>query len=363
MQANRHCLSIATQLDSSDFDAQTWNLEPHPWLIIVAMSYFLAIDAGGTKTQCLLADETRVLARATTGTLKLMRVSEQEATARLHAMLAEVAATAGVSLSQITRSCFGLAGLSSPAVRAWASRALCKSVAGELLLCGDEEIALNAAFSGGPGILVVAGTGSNAIGRTADGSLFGAGGWGPVLGDEGSGTWIGLEAIRAALRAQDRDTPSNLNCAQPGNGLDGVSTSLLREIERHWNLNSLGELVALGNQRADPNHPAPDFASLAPVIARLAEQGDTLATQVLTRAGEHLAELAALVFRKMTAAPTATPEEPAAIGVAFTGSVLTHIAPVRAAMTARLAGTLPAACVRQSPVDPLEGALWRARRG
>jgi N-acetylglucosamine kinase-like BadF-type ATPase len=352
------------------------------------MITFLAIDAGGTKTQCLLADETRVLARAMTGTVKLMRVSEQEATARLHAMLAEVAATAGVSLSQITRTCFGLAGLSSPAVRAWASRALCKSVAGELLLCGDEEIALDAAFSGGPGILVVAGTGSNAIGRSTDGRLFGAGGWGPVLGDEGSGTWIGIEAIRAALRAQDGELLSDLNHGadrtQPGIEFNGVSTSLLREIERHWNLNSLGELVALGNQRADPNHPAPDFASLAPVVARSAEQGDTLATQVLTRAGEQLAELAALVFQKMTSttpgAPSMTvssgvPSERSllagvgsswvgsTIGVAFTGGVLTHIAQVRAAMTARLAGTLPAACVRQSPVDPLEGALWRARRG
>jgi N-acetylglucosamine kinase-like BadF-type ATPase len=324
------------------------------------MSTFLAIDAGGTKTQCLLADETRVLARATTGTVKLVRVSEQEATARLHAMLVELAAAADVSLGHVTRTCFGLAGLSSPAVRAWASRSLCKSVAGELLLCGDEEIALDAAFRGGPGILVVAGTGSNAIGRAADGRLFGAGGWGPVLGDEGSGTWIGLEAIRAALRAQDRDPLGNFNCAQPGNGLDGVTTSLLREIERHWKLNSLGELVALGNRRADPNHPAPDFASLAPVVARSAEQGDTLATQVLTRAGEQLAELVALVFRKMNAAPTATPET---VGVTFTGGVLTHIAPVRAAMTARLTGTLPAVCVRQSAVDPLEGALWRARRG
>jgi N-acetylglucosamine kinase-like BadF-type ATPase len=334
---------------------------------LFAMSTFLAIDAGGTKTQCLLADETRILARATTGTVKLMRVSEQEATARLHAMLAEVAAAAGVSLSQIARTCFGLAGLSSPAVRAWASRALSKSVAGELLLCGDEEIALDAAFLGGPGILVVAGTGSNAIGRSADGSLFGAGGWGPVLGDEGSGTWIGLEAIRAALRAQDRDPLSNTNRGadrtQPGAEFIDVSTSLLREIERHWKLNSLGELVALGNRRADPNHPAPDFASLAPVVARSAEQGDTLAAEVLTRAGEQLAELAALVFRKMTTAATATPGEPSSVDVAFTGSVLTHITQVRAAMTARLAGTLPAACVHQSPVDPLEGALWRARRG
>jgi len=315
------------------------------------MSYFLAIDAGGTKTQCLLADETRVLARATTGTVKLMRVSEQEATARLHAMLAEVAATAGVSLGQVTRTCFGLAGLSSPAVHAWANRALCESVAGELLLCGDEEIALDAAFSGGPGMLVVAGTGSNAIGRSANGSLFGAGGWGPVLGDEGSGTWIGLEAIRTALRTHD------------GMPLGDSSTSLLREIERHWKLNSLGELVAYGNQRGDCGHAAPDFASLAPVVTRCADAGDSLAVEVLTRAGEQLAELVASVFRKMSAAPAATPAEPDAIGVAFTGSVLTRINQVRATMTARLAVLLPAASVRQSSVDPLEGALWRARRG
>jgi N-acetylglucosamine kinase-like BadF-type ATPase len=315
------------------------------------MSYFLAIDAGGTKTQCLLADETRVLARATTGTVKLMRVSEQEATARLHEMFAEIVSSTGVSLGQVARTCFGLAGLSSPVVRAWASRALCESVAGEMLLCGDEEIALDAAFSGGPGILVVAGTGSNAIGRSANGSLFGTGGWGPVLGDEGSGTWIGLEVIRTALRAHDQ---------MP---LGGPSTSLLREIERHWKFNSLGELVAYGNQRGDCDHSAPDFASLAPLVARCADAGDSLAVQVLTRAGEQLAELVASVARKMNAAPAAIPAEPAAIGVAFTGSVLARINPVRATMTARLAVLLPAASVRQSSVDPLEGALWRARRG
>ena len=331
------------------------------------MGYFLAIDAGGTKTQCLLADESRVLARATTGTVKLMRVGEPEATARLQAMLAEVASAAGVSLGQVTRTCFGLAGTGSPAVRAWASRVLSSSVSGELLICGDEEIALDAAFAEGPGILVVAGTGSNAIGRTDAGETFGAGGWGPVLGDEGSGTWIGLEALRSALRAQDRipfgdrlnDQLHNQNRDQPSND----PTSLLREIERHWKLDSLGELVAYANQRGDSGHPAPEFASLAPVVARLAEQGDALAAEVLTRAGVELAELAALVFRKMSASAPAEAMQSAAIGVAYTGGVLTHIARVRAAMTARLAVLLPAASVHQSAVDPLEGALWRARRG
>jgi N-acetylglucosamine kinase-like BadF-type ATPase len=335
------------------------------------MSLFLAIDAGGTGTRCLLADETRVLARATAGTVKLVRVGEPEATARLQAMLAEAAAAAGVSLNQITRTCFGLAGIGSPVVRAWASRVLSSSVSGELLICGDEEIALDAAFAGGPGILLVAGTGSNAIGRTDAGETFGAGGWGPVLGDEGSGTWIGLEALRAALRAQDRiplgdqlnDQLGDSNREQSEMKCVRASTSLLREIERHWRLNSLGELVAYANQRGDCDRPAPEFASLAPIVARCAAQGDALAAKVLTRAGEELAELVALVFGKMSAAAPTDAKESASIGVAFTGGVLTHIARVRAAMTARLAVLLPAACVRQSPVDPLEGALWRARRG
>jgi N-acetylglucosamine kinase-like BadF-type ATPase len=329
------------------------------------MSFFLAIDAGGTKSNCLLANETRVLARATAGTVKLMRAGEPEATARLQAMLAEVAAAAGVPLHHISRTCLGLAGIGNPAARAWASRVLASSVSGELLICGDEEIALDAAFAGGPGILVVAGTGSNAIGRTDAGETFGAGGWGPVLGDEGSGHWIGLEAIRAALRAHDRDQvcdqfngrPRDPNCARPG--ID--PTSLLREIERHWRLNSLGELVAYANRRGDCDRPAPEFASLAPIVARCAEQGDALAAEVLTRAGVELAELVALVFRKMAASQPGA-KEADAIEVAYTGGVLAHIAPVRAAMTARLAVLLPAACVRQSAVDPLEGALWRARR-
>jgi len=326
------------------------------------MSLFLAVDAGGTKTQCLLADADRVLSRASTGTVKLMRVSEQEATARLKAMLEEAAEAAGVTLDRVRRTCFGLAGFGSPAARAWARQVVTGMVAGELILCGDEEIALDAAFAGGPGILVIAGTGSNAVGRAPDGSLCNAGGWGPVLGDEGSGYWIGLEAIRAALRAHDR--------VQPRDGLGGVSTGLLREIERHWNLDSLGELVGLGNHRADFERPAPDFASVAPVVARSAGQGDALAAGVLERAGEELAELVALVFRKMTAAPAPTSADigaasrgTAEVGVAFTGGVLSHIAPVRAAMIARLAVSLPAARLRNSAVDPLEGALWRARRG
>ena len=310
------------------------------------MPLYLAIDAGGTKTHCLLADDTHILARASAATIKLMRVSEQEATARLQAMLKEVASAANVSLGGVTRTCFGLAGISSPAVQTWAHQVILAMVAGELLLVGDEEIALDAAFPGAAGILVIAGTGSNIIGRNSTGKLFGAGGWGPVLGDEGSGYWIGLEAIRAALRAQDRI------------GLDGISSCLLRDIEVHWQLHSLAELVAMANQRTGLRRPAPDFATLAPVVADCAKRGDALAARVLERAGEELAAQITLVCHKMTAADSQPAPE---IGVAYTGSVLSQIPPVRTAMIARLAASLPTAQVHETPVDPLEGALWRAR--
>src|ERR1700735_495029 len=151
------------------------------------MSFFLAIDAGGTKTRCLLANETHVLGRAVTGSVKLMRVGEEEASLRLQSMIVEAAHHANVSLSDVTHTCIGLAGYTIEAVRQWAESEIAKTVGGTILLSGDEEIAFEGAFRGGPGILIVAGTGNNVMGRASDGAIYTAGGWGPVLGDEGSG--------------------------------------------------------------------------------------------------------------------------------------------------------------------------------
>src|SRR5580698_5881788 len=154
------------------------------------MAYFVALDGGGTKTQCWVADEEKVLGRASTGSVKLMVVDEATATLRLQELVREAAAEAGVALGDVTRTCFGLAGSSSDIVRQWAERSLRGVVGGEVVICGDEEIAFDAAFRGGAGVLVIAGTGSNVMGRCANGTRVSAGGWGPMLGDEGSGHWI-----------------------------------------------------------------------------------------------------------------------------------------------------------------------------
>jgi glucosamine kinase len=307
------------------------------------LAYFLALDAGGTKTTGVLADEKSVLARASCGTVKLMRVGEAEATARLLGLLDEISIAAGVPLSEVSRTCMGLAGLSIAAVREWAEKRLSESVGGTLELCGDEEIALDAAFRGGPGILVIAGTGSNFVGRVvvdAGGDTdivakYWVGGWGPMLGDEGSGYWIGVEAVRAGLWGRDR----------------GVPTRLLEEIQEFWGLESLGELVEKGN-----GEPRAEFAELAPLVARCAREGDELAAAVLERAGQELAEQVVLVHLKMMEAG-----DIGEVGVAYTGSVLERIDAVREAMVAALKESAPGLRVMVGAVDSLEGALWRAR--
>jgi N-acetylglucosamine kinase-like BadF-type ATPase len=303
------------------------------------MAYFVALDGGGTKTECWVADETKVLGRASAGSVKLMNVDEATATSRLGELVRAAAAEAGVPVNAVTRTCFGLAGSSSESVRTWAEQALRGVVSGEVVVCGDVDIAFEAAFRGGAGVLVIAGTGSNVMGRCADGTVVTAGGWGPMLGDEGSGHWIGVEAIRVALRAQDR----------------GVETCMLKDIEAHWGLQSQGELVAYANRRTRV-----EFAELTAVVARCAEDGDALAESVLERAGQELAEQVSLAASKMHQGGCAAAD---ALHVAFTGSVLAKIPRVRRAMEEALVASMQGVKVAQTAVEPLEGALWRAREG
>lgn len=166
-----------------------------------------------------------------------------------------------------------------------------------------------------------------------------AGGWGPVLGDEGSGHWIGLEGIRSGLRAVDR----------------GVPSCLLREIHSLWGTSSLGALIAKANGR-----PRPDFAMLAEAVARCAAQGDALAKSVLERAGEELAAQVSIVMSKMRAAGCDAEDLER---IAFTGSVLTRIQAVHLAMSTALRLSYPGSMVDSRATEPIEGALARARRG
>ncbi len=299
------------------------------------MAYFVGLDSGGTKTECWLGDETRVLAQAMTETVKLTRVTKDVATERLQGLLRSVSGLAGVDLKDATRTCVGVAGYSIVEVREWVARVVGEMVGGEVIVCGDDEIALDAAFRGGPGILVIGGTGSVVVGRTTLGERMTAGGWGPGIGDEGSGYWIGREAVREAFRALDR----------------GGSTALLEAIRVAWGAKDLGEVVGFANQP-----PGPDFAALALVVAFRAGEGDEVAQQVLRRAGYELAEQVTTVWRKMHRGGERTAQ------VAYTGSVVEKIELVREEMKQRLS-EIEGLNLVDGAVKTMEGAMWRARRG
>jgi glucosamine kinase len=301
--------------------------------------YFLAVDAGGTKTDLLLADANGELARVRTGSIKLLNTPRATAEGNLRRGWEELEAGTGVSLGAVTRTCVGTSGYSVPLVVDWIRAQFREKVGGELLLCGDEEIALDAAFEGRWGVLVLAGTGSNAMGRNLSGRTFSAGGWGPVLADEGSGHWIGLEALRAALRARD----------------EGRATCLLDAIGGAWGVAGLREVVERGNSA-----PPPPFAELTPIIVRCAEEGDEVAAKVLERAGEELARLADLVLRQMRTEDEAAFAAPS---LAVAGSILENVAPVRERLCAMVGRAWPGVALSSTRVDPILGALWRARRG
>lgn len=303
------------------------------------MAFYLALDVGGTKTEYVLADEAKELARVRGGTIKRMRTDAGSAQDNFDAALAEIESTSGVKMRDVSRSCVGAAGVTVPLVTDWLRQAFRDRVGGALILLGDVEIALDAAFFGGPGVLVMAGTGSNVAGRTSSGTLTTAGGWGPALADQGSGARIGSQALRDAALAFD----------------EGRETTLLPAILKAWDLRNFNDLVGYANQI-----PSPDVTKLAPVVVECAAAGDPVAKGVLRREAEELAHLARLIIdrlRHMEAREDWLPH------LAFTGSILEHVAEVREGIVEVLRTQLPELKVLPGVIDPLQGALWRARNG
>jgi N-acetylglucosamine kinase-like BadF-type ATPase len=169
--------------------------------------YVLGIDAGGTKTVCQLADETgAVLAEARRGGANLQAVGELEVEKVLHDVMEDAIGERDITPAAV---CLGIAGVDR-ADDARVVRAIMKRIGykARILVVNDALVALETGAPGQPGVVVIAGTGSIAYGRNAQGEAARAGGWGYMLGDEGSGYWIGRAAIRAVLREADRRGPA-----------------------------------------------------------------------------------------------------------------------------------------------------------
>jgi glucosamine kinase len=299
------------------------------------MGSVLGIDGGGTRTRASIVDGERVLAFGENGSIKRLRVGAEAAEANLRALLKDVFAQAGVR--SVKAASAGVASATMPGVKEWITEVFNDFGVERSEVVGDEVIALDGAFKGGPGILQIAGTGSNCIGRAPDGGRESAGGWSSRLGDEGSGYWIGLHAVRRALNALDREEP----------------TRILDTVGGIWGTETIEELVNLGD-----GTPGPDFAALAPAISELAEEGDVVALGVLKQAAVDLVDSVLLVRTKLRRKHNLTAEVP----VAWIGSVIGKSRLVREQFFAGLHASAPKMLVRETEVAGIEGAVWRAQQ-
>jgi len=297
------------------------------------MALYLGIDGGGSKTACAVGDESNVLATSVAAGSNVVRAGEKAARETLHGAIRKACDDAGIAPEELRGICAGIAGVARPEIKRTVQRLLAEILPGKIEVVGDMEIALESAFGEGPGLIVISGTGSIAFGRDAQGRTARAGGWGFAVSDEGSGHWIGRNAVAALLRLGD----------------EGGSSPLMETIWNILDVRTHEDLILALNAI-----PPPAFAELFPAVAAAADSGDPLAMRILSGAGAELAELADAVVRRLF---QAVPPP-----VAVSGGVFHRSSVVRGSFLASLRAKVPNASINLEPVDPLNGALSRARR-
>jgi N-acetylglucosamine kinase-like BadF-type ATPase len=173
------------------------------------MNCFLGLDGGGTKTDCVLLDAKGVvIGEGRGGPANPLRSGYDRAFDSLREAAASTLAAANIRSTDVTHACAGLAGAGRQSVVRRIAAFLAKEFpAAQIQVATDYEIALEAAVGSGPGVVLIAGTGSVAYGRNASGETARAGGYGPWIGDEGSAFEIGRRAVSAVARTRDTDAP------------------------------------------------------------------------------------------------------------------------------------------------------------
>jgi N-acetylglucosamine kinase-like BadF-type ATPase len=296
------------------------------------MNVFVGVDGGGTHARAVAVDETgRELARHA-GPAGLVDPREPGAAAAVVARVTRgVLEKAGAA--QAVALCCGLAGAGREQEREAIRVALTlEHVAGHVVVTGDAEAAMADAFPEGDGVLVVAGTGSIAWARADRGAPVRVGGWGQVLGDEGSGYAIGVGALRAVVHAADR----------------GVHTKLTESLLEGTALGAVQDLVAWVASASKAQ-----VAALAPVVIACAASGDATAGRIVDQAVLDIAALAVSAARKV-GATTAR--------IALTGGLIAPGGPLRDNVARALRAQLPGATLYEGVVDAALGAAAIARR-
>ncbi len=293
------------------------------------MKHVLGIDAGGTKTRGILADETgRVVSGARGGGANLRTHGELEVEKVLHSVIDRVEGESGVRADALA---LGIAGADRPEDHAVLREILRRiGFKKRVVLANDARIAFVAGSTLRVGVALVCGTGSIAWGRNSRGEVARAGGWGWHLGDEGSGFWIGERAIRGVLRGADGRGPATL---------------LEKPLFEHFGIGRPEEIVRALYDRDYPRHQVAMFAVR---VEEAGNRGDAVASQILREAAEELVLAARSVIARLNL-------EAAPYDVVLSGGTFAHLPALRESVRGKL--STPNARVALLEEEPVMGAV------
>ena len=292
------------------------------------MTYVIGVDGGGTRTRATIVD-----ARG----LELGRAEAPGAVVTARAPEAAAQAVADAVRGAAERACVdlpaaalwaGLSGAGHERARMAVTALLERSALAERVVVGtDVRAAFQAAFPEGPGILLIAGTGSIAWARTPDGAIGRAGGWGQSLGDEGGGYTIGLGALRAVVRADDGREPATL-----------MKDDVLRALALSEPADLVPWAAAAGKA---------EIAGLVPIVVRAARNGDPAACHLLDEAVRELTKHVTAILERL--GPWREPPP-----LLLWGGLIGEDGPLRESLIRELS-PLPVE-LRDGPIDPTLGA-------
>lgn len=297
----------------------------------------VGVDGGGSKTAVQVADARGKVLATLTGEGSALRPGESLHSAEVIGGLVRDALTRAGQEETPRLLCVGVAGAGQDAERKALLRALKgQSLAEEVIVTTDAEIALEDAFGDGAGILLIGGTGSVAFGRGPTGTFLRCGGWGPHCGDEGSGAWMGRRILSIVTASHDGREPE---------------TQLVGAILTALQLDEVDDLIRWAA------HATPcDLAQLAEPAMTLAADGDLRANSLCTMAAEEL------VVHVRTLARQLFVDERASVPVALSGGLLRRGSFLRRLVEHRLKTAVPGSHLHGEAIDAARGAVKVARK-
>lgn len=242
----------------------------------------LGVDGGGTKTRAVVVDAGGcVLGEGLAGPSNPLRVGIGHAASAIRGAVDTACAAASVRRVEIVAAEIGLAGVRRADIRERMRETLSGLGFGTLEVVTDADIALFGVTGGAAGVVLIAGTGSICCGVNARGKRAHAGGWGPVAGDEGSGSWIARRGLQAATKAWDGR---------------GAQTQLVKAACAYFNVATFNDL---STALYAPNMTNDRIAGFAREVVEAAKKRDAVARQIVADAGRELGQAAATVIRAL----------------------------------------------------------------